>query len=343
MFDIPTKRGVFLCACLVFILVVFLSLGMALFLVSPAKRGGAEGVFIVREGAAPREVADELDKKGIVRSKELFSLWIKCMGYGKTIKAGEYSLGPGMSPLAILEKLRRGLVIIHPVSIPEGLSRLQIAEMLEERGIVGKEKFLSLTRNRVILERYGIARPSLEGYLYPDTYQFPRGILPHTLIETMVRRFFQVTGPLKDAAEKSGMKMDDVITLASIVEKETGLPEERPVIASVFLNRLKRGMRLDSDPTVIYGLEGFDGNLRKKDMSEPTPYNTYVISGLPPGPIANPGLAAIKAVVYPARTDYLYFVSRNDGSHHFSRTLEEHNRAVDTYQKKRNRMPRKAS
>jgi UPF0755 protein len=139
------------------------------------------------------------------------------------------------------------------------------------------------------------------------------------------------------------MEMKDVVILASIVEKETGLAEERPTIASVFLNRLKRGMRLASDPTVIYGLKDFDGNLRKGDLSKKTPYNTYVIRGLPPGPIANPGLESMKAVIFPDQTEYLYFVSKNDGSHHFSKTLSEHNRAVETYQKKKRKRPQKTS
>jgi UPF0755 protein len=153
----------------------------------------------------------------------------------------------------------------------------------------------------------------------------------------MVGRFWQVVNPLKERMDKVGMKLQEVITLASIVEKETGLAEERSTIASVFLNRLKKGMRLESDPTVIYGIKDFGGNLTRKDLNKATPYNTYVIRGLPPGPIANPGLEAIRAVLYPAKTDYLYFVSKNDGSHHFSKTLSEHNKAVQIYQKDRRR------
>jgi UPF0755 protein len=173
----------------------------------------------------------------------------------------------------------------------------------------------------------------LEGYLFPDTYQFGRGISPSLIIDAMVKRFWQMVGPLTDRAKETGMTMQEIVTLASIVEKETGQPSERPLIASVFLNRLKSGMRLESDPTVIYGLENFDGNLRKKDLVQRSPYNTYVIHGLTPGPICNPGLESIKAVIFPAKTDYLYFVSKNDGSHHFSRTLSEHNQAVERYQK----------
>ena len=159
----------------------------------------------------------------------------------------------------------------------------------------------------------------------------------------MVKRFFEVTKPFKERIGASGMTFQQVITLASLIEKETGQRAERPVIASVFLNRLKRGMRLESDPTVIYGIRDFNGNLTRKDLGEPTPYNTYVIKGLPFGPIANPGEESIKAVLYPADTDYLYFVSKNNGSHHFSKTLREHNRAVQKHQKKRRKNRAKPS
>ena len=164
-----------------------------------------------------------------------------------------------------------------------------------------------------------------------------------TVLDTMVKRFRQAVAPFAEKAKSMGMTLEDVLTLASIVEKETGRPEERPVIASVFLNRLRLGMRLESDPTVIYGIENFDGDLKRKDLSEKSPYNTYVIRGLTPGPIANPGLESIQAVIEPARTDYLYFVSRNDGSHHFSKTLAEHNRAVEIYQKRKRKTSEKTS
>jgi UPF0755 protein len=163
------------------------------------------------------------------------------------------------------------------------------------------------------------------------------------VLDTMVKRFKQVVSPLVDKSQGTGMKFEEVVILASIVEKETGKPEERPLIASVFLNRLRLGMRLESDPTVIYGIENFDGDLKKKDLTEKTPYNTYVIHGLTPGPIANPGLESIKAVREPARTDYLYFVSKNDGSHYFSKSLSEHNRAVEIYQKRKEKSPEKTS
>jgi UPF0755 protein len=215
--------------------------------------------------------------------------------------------------------------------------------VLAAKGLADKKRFLELTEDKELLRQYGISGPSLEGYLFPDTYHFSRGTPTLAILDTMVKRFKQAVTPLMEQSQGTGMKFDDVVTLASIVEKETGRPEERPLIASVFLNRLRLGMRLDSDPTVIYGMENFDGDLKKKDLMEKTPYNTYVIQGLTPGPIANPGLESIKAVIDPARTDYLYFVSKNDGSHQFSKTLAEHNRAVEIYQKRKGKRPEKSS
>ncbi|MEW6668562.1 MAG: endolytic transglycosylase MltG [Thermodesulfobacteriota bacterium] len=337
-----TRRIVLISIGLLFVVGVFLAMALGLFLVSPAQKGAPAQVVIVREGQSPRELADDLEQKGIVSSSRLFLFWTRLLGYGKMIRAGEYSLSPDMSPMTILEKLIRGLVITYPITIPEGFTRLQIAELLAQRGLVDKETFLSLTRDPAVLKKYAVSGPNLEGYLFPDTYHFARGTLAQTVVDTMVKRFFQMVLPSKEAVEKSGMKMEEVITLASIVEKETGRAEERPLIASVFLNRLKKGMRLDSDPTVIYGIENFDGDLKKHDLTRETPYNTYVIPGLTPGPIANPGLASIRAVLFPAKTRYLYFVAKNDGSHHFSRTLAEHNRAVNTYQRKKAQPGKKA-
>jgi len=224
-------------------------------------------------------------------------------------------------------------VITYPVTFPEGYTIEQIADVLDRNELVEKKAFVSLAHNPAVLKKYNITGPSLEGYLYPDTYHLARGISSSAAVDTMVNRFRQLIGPLEKRAEVVGMTIEDVIILASIVEKETGLAEERPMIASVFLNRLKQGMRLESDPTVIYGIKGFNGDLTRKDLREPTLYNTYVIRGLPIGPIANPGLEAIKAVLFPEETDYLYFVSKNDGSHQFSKTLSEHNKAVRLYQR----------
>jgi UPF0755 protein len=343
MVNMTRTRLVFMCIGLFFLLVVSLSLGFGLFLVSPANKEGVNQVFVVKEGSSLKEVAGELEKGGLITNKTLFVLWARVKGYGKGVRAGEYSLSPAMAPIQLLEILRKGLVILHAVTIPEGFTRHQIADLLEAKGLADKKHFLELTQDEALLRQYGISGPSLEGYLFPDTYHFSRGTPTLAIIDTMVRRFRQEVTALMEQARGTGMKFNDVVILASIVEKETGRPEERPLIASVFLNRLRLGMRLESDPTVIYGMENFKGDLKKGDLMERTPYNTYVIHGLPPGPIANPGLDSIKAVIDPARTDYLYFVSKNDGSHYFSKTLAEHNRAVEVYQKRRGKMPPKSS
>jgi UPF0755 protein len=337
------KRFVLSIAASFFVLVILLSLGLGLFLVTPGEKSGEEEVFVVREGLPLREISTELQDRGLIKHRSLFMLWARVMGYSRQIKAGEYALSPTMSPAEILEKLRKGRIMTHPVTIPEGFNMEQIALLLEEKGLVKNEAFLALAKDPDTVKRFNITGPSLEGYLYPDTYHFGRGVSSLSILKTMVNHFWEVVRPYTESLEKTGLEMAEVVTLASIVEKETGLAEERPTIASVFLNRLKRGMRLASDPTVIYGLDGFDGNLRKSDLSKKTPYNTYVIRGLPPGPIANPGLESIKAVIFPEQTDYLYFVSKNDGSHHFSKTLSEHNRAVQTYQKKKRKGPPKSS
>ena len=334
------KRVIFFTITLLFLVGVFLVFGFGYYLSTPAEKEGKDQVFFVYEGSTLNEVASELESKRIITGKRLFLLWARLMGYSRNIKAGEYRLSSAMPPLKILETLSRGIVITHPVTIPEGFTIKQIGELLEEKGLVNKEEFLAITGDYDVAKRYGISGESLEGYLYPDTYQFGRGLSPMSIVDVMVKHFWKVFAPLREKVEQSGMTVKEVVTLASIVEKETGRAEERPIIASVFLNRLKKQMRLESDPTVIYGLKDFTGNLKKKHLSQPTPYNTYVIHGLPPGPIANPGKEAINAVLFPAQTDYLYFVSKNDGTHHFSKTLVEHNKAVEIYQKKK-RMRRK--
>ncbi len=327
------KRVIFILVCLVCLAALFVPIWLGLFFLTPADREGSKQVVVVEEGLSLKEVARELEGRKIIKSKALFEIWSEVLGYSRKIKAGEYALGSYMAPKRILEKLTKGEVITYPVTVPEGFTAAQIAELLDTGGLVKTGAFLSLANDPAVLKQYGISGPSLEGYLYPETYHFARGVSARSTIDAMVRRFWQVVDPLRGRIEETGMSLQDVITLASIVEKETGLAEERSTIASVFLNRLKRGMRLESDPTVIYGLQEFDGNLTRKDLNKATPYNTYMIRGLPPGPIANPGLEAIRAVLYPAQTDYLYFVSKNDGSHHFSRTLSEHNKAVQIYQK----------
>jgi UPF0755 protein len=313
----------------------FLWFGM--YFIQPADRAGAKQIIIIEEGTSVRDIAGLLEDKGIIKHRVCFLVWSRLKGYSHKIKAGEYSLSSAMPPARIFNIVTRGLIVLHPVTFPEGYSAEQIAATLAQRIKMNKTAFLSLMHDPAVLKKYNIPGSSLEGYLYPDTYQFGRKQSPQTVIDTMVGRFNEVISPLKQRIARSGMSLNKIVVLASIVEKETGSSKERPLIANVFLNRMRKGMRLESDPTVIYGIRNFNGNLTRDDLKRYSPYNTYVIGGLPPGPISNPGLDSIKAVLYPADTDYLYFVSKNDGTHYFSRSLEEHNRAVTIYQRNKGR------
>jgi len=315
-------------------LMVVIIAGSGMFFTRPANKGGIDQVIAIREGMSLKEVAGTLKNKGIITNKDLFMLWTRLLGNSRKIKAGEYLLNSGMTPARITEILTRGIIITYSVTFPEGFSMEQIGDILAANGLADKNSFISLAHEPGVIQKYRISGPSLEGFLYPDTYQFGKGLPPSLIIDVMVKRFREIAGPYIKRIEELGMTVEEVVTLASIVEKEAGSAEEMPLIASVFLNRIKKGMRMESDPTVIYGMNDFTGNLTRKDLLESTPYNTYVIRGLPPGPISNPGLASIKSVLYPAETDYLYFVSKNDGTHYFSRSIEEHNRAVWIYQKR---------
>jgi UPF0755 protein len=240
-----------------------------------------------------------------------------------------------MRPLEILDRFRRGLVVLHPVTIPEGYSVRQIAEVLRGAGIGDPEELLGLAESPAFISELGLDVPTLEGYLFPDTYGLPRNISTADIVRRMVGRFQETYQSVwANRAAELGLTRHQVVTLASIIEKETGSGIERPIISAVFHNRLRLRMPLQSDPTVIYPIKNFDGNLRKVDLVRDNPYNTYRRRGLPPGPIGNPGREALEAALYPSPVDYLYFVARNDGSHHFSRTLREHNKAVDQYQRR---------
>ena len=304
------------------------------FLINPAGADKKEVVFIVKKGSGLKTIANQLEGRGLIKSKNLFMLWAILKRGTKDMKAGEYSLNQSMAPAKIFAILATGAIKTYPLTIPEGLTAEQIADIMAKKDMVNKSQFIPLVRDKALAASYNIDGSSLEGYLFPDTYVISRDMGARELIDLMVNRFWNIFDALaKD--QKTSMPVKDIVILASIVEKETGLAKERPVIASVFLNRLKKGMRLESDPTVIYGLKDFDGNLKRKDLHSPSPYNTYINFGLPLGPIANPGRESLMAVMNPAETNYLYFVSKNDGSHYFSATLSEHNRAVVKYQKRR--------
>lgn len=234
--------------------------------------------------------------------------------------------------LDLQKALREGKVQVRHVTIPEGATLRQIAALLAVEGLVDGEQFLELAMDSSVASSYVPEAETLEGFLFPDTYEFVEGQTEDAIIEAMVQRFFQAF-PIEDKlrASQLGRSLHDIVTLASIVEKEAVVDREKPIIAGVFYNRLKKGMRLQADPTVLYGRHR-RGRIRTRDLRANHPYNTYIHRGLPPGPIASPGAAALKAALEPAQVNYLYFVSKNNGTHHFSKTLREHNRAVRKYQ-----------
>jgi UPF0755 protein len=323
------------------LILALVAAGVAWFLwkleLAPVRAQDAPNViFEVHPGAPLTRIARELEAQGLVRSARAVEWLARARGLAGELRSGEYVLSPSMAPDEILRKLARGEVATHDVVIPEGLRASEIAERLEERGLVDAEAFLRVVEDPELVASLGLEGDSLEGYLFPETYRFPRGLPPEELAKSFVAEFRRVWRKIEPRARERGLGMREVVTLASIVEKETGVAEERPLIASVFQNRLERRMRLESDPTVIYGIPDFDGNLRRRDLENPdNPYNTYRIAGLPPGPIASPGADALRAVVEPAETDFLYFVSRNDGTHVFSRTYREHTNHVNRFQRRR--------
>jgi UPF0755 protein len=286
-----------------------------------------------QQGVSFYRIAKTLREKGVIRDQGAFTLLARLRGSTKRVKAGEYEFDTSMTAFDVIERLEKGIVVRHFVTIPEGYNIREIGELLEKKGLSQKGRFMAKACERGFLSSIGIDADTAEGYLFPDTYSFTKGMTEEAMIKNMVSRFREVfTDELKRRAGDVGLSLKDLVTLASVVEKETGISTERPVIARVFLNRLNEGIPLQSDPTVIYGIKDFNGNLTKDDLLTETPYNTYLKRGLPPGPISNPGIDSIKAVLYPEDAPYLYFVSKNDGTHYFSRTLSEHNRAVRLYQ-----------
>jgi len=314
-------------------LVVTLPLNIYLiFLLSSPGTGKNVKILDLREGYSLKKIAGELKRSRIISSEWLFILYARLQGVDDKVKAGAYQFNDGMKPPNILHRLITGEVYNLRFAVPEGYSIYQIALLLENRGLFRREAFLAQCFNRSLLAELGIKGPTIEGYLYPSTYN----ITPHTteadLIRGMVSQFKKRFSPeMGIKAKMLHMDTNEILTLASMVEKEAVSPAERPLIASVFHNRLKRKMPLQSDPTAVYRSRAFAGKISRRDIQSDSPYNTYKISGLPPGPIGNPGIEAINAVLSPAKTKYLYFVAKLDGTHCFSTTLNEHNRAVHKY------------
>lgn len=294
-------------------------------------------IVLIPRGSTFNKVTANIKKKGLLPYPRLYNYLAKKLKVHSRIQSGEFEILHKWNTYQLLQFLVSGKSILHRITIPEGINFSEIAERLFQANLADKEIIISLKNDPELLLQTGINEAkSLEGFLFPETYFFSRAETERQILSTMIAQYRKIfTSSFRRRAKEIGMKEYDVLILASIVEKETGVGSDRPLIASVFHNRLKKKMRLDSDPTVIYGLKNFDGNLTRKHLRTPTPYNTYTRYGLPPTPISNPGKESIKSTLFPADKKFLYFVARGDGSSKFSKTLREHNKAVWYYQKVR--------
>lgn len=290
-----------------------------------------EKLVQLKPGSSAHHIAAELANAGVIRSRYAFLLWHYLHGR-KPLKAGEYAFDHRASTREVYDRIVHGDIYFQTLVVPEGFNMFDIAGAIEQAGLGKRDDFLKVARTETALVRdLDPQAPSLEGYLFPDTYHFTRTQSMHDMAAAMVRRFRQ-------AAKEMGLNRNvhDVVTMASIVEKETGAAEERPEVASVFYNRLQKNMVLATDPSVIYAAllnNRYSGVIHQSDLHFESPYNTYRKAGLPPGPISNPGRASLQAAMHPAQTDYLYFVSDNQGHHRFARTDAEHASNVQAYRR----------
>lgn len=306
---------------------------LAHYAVSPVDKKRGETIIVdIPTGFSFSHIMRILDEGGLIKNKMFFY----CLAVAKqarfAIRAGEYEFSTAQTPWKIIDKLAHGEVKVYRIVIPEDLSIREVAKRLDEYKLINKEIFFDLAGDEEFLKTLNVPADSIEGYLFPDTYYFERWMNTRRIMKKMVDTFWEkVTPEIIEKANESGLDVHQLITLASIIGKEAASHDEKPLVSAVFRNRLKKKMPLQSDPTAIYDLDGFEGKIVRSHLRRKSPYNTYVIRGLPPGPIANPGLTSIKATLQPAPVDYLYFVSKRDGTHHFSSSLAEHNMAVNKY------------
>lgn len=302
---------------------------LAVALVRPGPAPPGPITVTVTEGQHFADVVATLARQGLVQHPLALRLWARVTGRDRGVRWGDYLITAPLSPVALLDRLGEPPDPVHALTVPEGLTVREVLALLAAAGFGAEESFRCLLDDPAFLAAEGLPPTGPEGYLFPDTYAFPLTTASERILRTMIHRFHEVTGPrfaLRAAA--LGLSEHEAVTLASLVEEEAAVSDERRLVAAVFLNRLRRGMPLQSDPTVLYGRADGDRTITRADLRRPTPYNTYTIGGLPPAPIANPGRAALEAAVDPAPVDYLYFVARGDGTHEFTRTLAAHNAAV---------------
>lgn len=296
-----------------------------------------EQVFEVSTGRSLQSFAAELEHTGFIRNANFLVMLARIKKMGAGLRTGEYLLDASMTPSEILNVITSGRSIERSITVSEGLSIYEVADLFEKNKLLSREQFLKIARDKAFIKTLlGEDLESLEGYLFPETYHFTKFTEGKVIIAAMVKKFLMTYDKLQLEEAMPGWSRHQVVTLASIIEKETGSPTERPLISSVFHNRLRKGMLLQTDPTVIYGMAEKTGHIvlsiTRADLLAPTRYNTYVIKGLPPGPISNPGSHALESAVRPEATSFLYFVSRNDGTHIFSETYEAHQKAVRQFQ-----------
>lgn len=311
------------------------------FLDSRAQIQGDEITLEVPRGASFMAISELLAKHGVVSRTKYFYYYMRYLSQRRMMgdaKSGEYLFKSGMTPRDVALKLFKGDVVKYKVTVPEGLRYEEIADILAAARLADRDQFIKMCRDASFVRSIGIDpdAENLEGYLFPDTYTMPRGLTTEQVIRTMVKQFREAWAEVDVAITRKGLTIHQAVTLASIVERETGDPAERPLISAVFMNRLRLKMKLQTDPTVIYGIlrtkGSFNGNLTRRDLETPTPFNTYTIDGLPPGPICNPGAASLRAIAFPAESKALYFVSKNDGTHTFCPNYKCHLKAVTEWQ-----------
>lgn len=297
---------------------------------------GQAAVVNVRRGTTNREIARQLERAGVVRSALAFDLWSR-LHRGRQLEAGEYRFDRPMTPPQVFDMVAQGRVWSVTLTVPEGWTMFNIADAVQREGLASRAAFLRAARNPSLIRDLAPDAPTLEGFLFPATYQFPHHTTALAITKEMVRRFRQAWASVtRSDSLPANLNTEQVVTLASLVEEETPKLKEKPIIAGVFMNRLRLGYPLECDPSVIYALKlagRYDGQLHASEMGFRSPYNTYLHYGLPPGPIGNPGLASLRAALDPAHTDYLYFVANGHGGHSFSRTLAGHRRQVARYRR----------
>jgi UPF0755 protein len=286
----------------------------------------------VPKGATFRQAVEILRSQKLIRDKRIFLVTGRLTGVDRRIRAGFYSLWTGMNPLEILKVLRKGKIIEYEVKVLEGDSLMEITSAFAKTGMISQEEFMELARDSDFLATYNIKAPSIEGYIYPDTYFIPKGMKAEEVLDIMISKMREkLTDKFNARTQELGMTENLVLTLASIIEKEAVIDSERVLISAVYHNRLRKNMLLQADPTAIYGVKSSKERITLSDLKRKTPYNTYVNKGLPPGPIASPSIKSITAALYPANVPYIYFVAQDDRSHRFSETAAQHTEAVKRY------------